>query len=73
MGAVVAWELFLLVAALGWQSVLEYAWHRLMHTRWCYTRMHKYHHHYKVQLCFFDRCDGDGSCPSTNLHAHTHT
>lgn len=41
-------ELLLLVAGLALQSVLEYWWHRLMHLRWCYVRMHKYHHFYKV-------------------------
>ena len=30
-----------------WQSAIEYAWHRAMHTPALYKRMHKYHHHYK--------------------------
>lgn len=44
----IAREAPLLVAALAWQSLLEYWWHRLMHTRWYFSRMHKFHHHYKV-------------------------
>lgn len=42
------WEVLLLLAALAWQSVLEYWWHRTMHLRWCYARMHRFHHFYKV-------------------------
>ena len=37
-----------LFKAVAWQSVLEYAWHRLMHTRRWYRTLHKLHHHYKA-------------------------
>ncbi|CAN0444313.1 unnamed protein product [Pylaiella littoralis] len=43
-----------LVLSLAWQSVLEYYWHRLMHLRPVYTRMHKYHHFYKSPEPFDD-------------------
>ena len=33
--------------AVLYQSVLEYYWHRLMHTKQFYATFHKYHHHYK--------------------------
>jgi sterol desaturase/sphingolipid hydroxylase (fatty acid hydroxylase superfamily) len=29
------------------EAVLEYYWHRLMHTKYFYAIAHKYHHHYK--------------------------
>ena len=36
-----------LARAVAMQCVLEYYWHRLMHMRWFYKTLHKYHHHYK--------------------------
>lgn len=36
-----------LCAAILWESVLEYYWHRLMHVPLFYSRFHKLHHHYK--------------------------
>ena len=44
-------DLFLAVA---WQSVLEYYWHRMMHTRYLYKTMHKYHHANKSPEPFDD-------------------
>ena len=35
------------VAAFALHNIAEYYWHRMMHHRWFYTRMHKIHHHYK--------------------------
>lgn len=34
-------------AAFAMHNVVEYYWHRLMHHRWFYARLHKIHHHYK--------------------------
>ena len=45
---------FGLGCALLLQSMLEYPWHRLMHTRFCYKRMHKYHHEYKSPVVYCD-------------------
>jgi len=42
------------VVAFAWQTVLEYGWHRLMHTRLCYRTMHKFHHYYKSPEPFCD-------------------
>ena len=35
------------LAAIMYQSVAEYYWHRLMHTKYFYKVFHKYHHFYK--------------------------
>ena len=43
-----------LLLAVMWQSVLEYYWHRLMHTKCCYKMMHKYHHANKSPEPFDD-------------------
>jgi len=43
-----------LLAALAWQSVLEYWWHCVMHTRLCYARLHRLHHFYKSPQPFDD-------------------
>ena len=43
-----------LLLAVAWQSILEYYWHRLMHTKYCYKRMHKYHHANKSPEPFDD-------------------
>jgi sterol desaturase/sphingolipid hydroxylase (fatty acid hydroxylase superfamily) len=40
--------------ALLLQSTLEYPWHRLMHYKYFYTRMHKYHHEYKSPVVYCD-------------------
>jgi sterol desaturase/sphingolipid hydroxylase (fatty acid hydroxylase superfamily) len=65
---VLMWELLLLVVALAWQSVWEYWWHRLMHQKWCYMRMHKFHHFYKVWResvdGWMDGLEGSGRVPS---------
>jgi sterol desaturase/sphingolipid hydroxylase (fatty acid hydroxylase superfamily) len=36
-----------LLGAVVFQSVVEYYWHRLMHTKLCYAQFHKLHHFYK--------------------------
>eukprot|EP00605_Chrysophyceae_sp_TOSAG23-4_P001585 GSChrysophyteH1.ASY1.ANO1.1740.1 assembled CDS len=43
-----------LLAAIIWQSFLEYWWHILMHQPIVYKTMHKYHHHYKAPEPFDD-------------------
>lgn len=43
-----------LFLALGLQSLLEYPWHRLMHTRFFYRRFHKIHHEYKSPCVYCD-------------------
>ncbi|EKX53146.1 sterol desaturase [Guillardia theta CCMP2712] len=40
--------------AVGWQSVLEYYWHRLMHLPFFYKHFHKMHHSYKSPQPFDD-------------------
>jgi sterol desaturase/sphingolipid hydroxylase (fatty acid hydroxylase superfamily) len=40
----VGWDLLL---AIIYQSIAEYYWHRLMHTKYFYSLFHKFHHHYK--------------------------
>ena len=40
--------------AICWQSVLEYYWHRMMHTNLFYATLHKYHHFYKSPEPFDD-------------------
>jgi sterol desaturase/sphingolipid hydroxylase (fatty acid hydroxylase superfamily) len=40
--------------ALLLQSALEYPWHRLMHHKFFYKRMHKYHHEYKSPVVYCD-------------------
>jgi len=42
------------VAAVGWQLVLEYYWHRMMHLPFFYRRFHKMHHRYKSPQPFDD-------------------
>ena len=42
------------VVAFVWQSVVEYWWHRLMHTHACYSTMHKFHHFYRSPEPFCD-------------------
>ncbi|CAM9327612.1 unnamed protein product, partial [Hapterophycus canaliculatus] len=43
-----------LVLSLIWHSVLEYYWHRFLHLRPVYRRLHKYHHYYKSPEPFDD-------------------
>ena len=43
-------------AATCWQSVLEYYWHRAMHWRWFYERLHKIHHFYVSPCAWCDLC-----------------
>lgn len=43
-----------LVAAVAWQSVLEYYWHLIMHVPAVYKRWHKLHHHNKRPRPFDD-------------------
>lgn len=40
--------------SLALQSVLEYYWHALMHTPWCYAHLHRFHHFYKAPQVFDD-------------------
>jgi sterol desaturase/sphingolipid hydroxylase (fatty acid hydroxylase superfamily) len=40
--------------AFSYQSILEYYWHLLMHTKHVYARWHKYHHFYKAPEPFCD-------------------
>jgi Delta7-sterol 5-desaturase len=42
------------LAAMAWENVAEYVWHRVMHTRFFYARLHKLHHHYKAPTPFDD-------------------
>lgn len=35
------------IIAVIYQSVVEYYWHRLMHWKYCYRYLHKFHHAYK--------------------------
>ena len=44
--------------AVVFQSVAEYYWHRLMHSKVFYSRLHKHHHFYKspevtLHFCVF--------------------
>jgi len=43
---------FLIIVA--YENIVEYYWHRLMHTKYCYGRFHKHHHHYKSPEPFDD-------------------
>lgn len=36
------------VLAVVYENVVEYYWHRLMHTKLFYGAFHKHHHHYKA-------------------------
>lgn len=45
---------FEFAASTALQCVLEYYWHVLMHTRWCYRHMHKIHHSNKAPEPFDD-------------------
>lgn len=36
------------------ENIVEYIWHLIMHTRFCYTRFHKFHHFYKAPEPFDD-------------------
>lgn len=36
------------------EHILEYYWHRLMHVRWFYVHLHKFHHYYKAPQPFDD-------------------
>lgn len=69
-------EGLLMLLVLGWQSILEYWWHRLMHVPWCYRRMHKFHHYYKVCVGMEQvggRSNDDSrSSPHTNTETPTH-
>lgn len=47
----ILWELF---AAVALEMVLEYYWHRLMHLRFVYRHLHKFHHYYKSPEPFDD-------------------
>ena len=40
--------------AVVYENVAEYVWHRAMHTRFLYTRLHKLHHYYKAPTPFDD-------------------
>lgn len=42
------------LAGTLFESVAEYYWHRIMHTRWFYARFHKLHHYYKSPAPFDD-------------------
>lgn len=42
------------VLAVIFENIVEYYWHRLMHTRYFYHKMHKYHHFYKSPEPFDD-------------------
>eukprot|EP00802_Teleaulax_amphioxeia_P022850 Tamp_23344.p1 GENE.Tamp_23344~~Tamp_23344.p1 ORF type:complete len:292 (+),score=35.44 Tamp_23344:48-923(+) len=42
------------IAAVAWQLVWEYYWHRLMHLPAFYRRFHKMHHYYKSPQPFDD-------------------
>jgi len=44
------------VKAVVWQSVAEYAWHRVMHGRYAYARWHKAHHAYTSPCVWCDLC-----------------
>jgi len=46
----VAW----LAVAYAWENVLEWAWHRSMHTPWLYRAMHHLHHYNKSPEPFDD-------------------
>ncbi|OQR88019.1 sterol desaturase [Achlya hypogyna] len=55
----------LLLQVLGacvFENTIEYYWHRILHTRAMYTRIHKVHHHYKRPRPFDDMymhpCEG---------------
>lgn len=39
--------LFEACIAMTYECIVEYYWHRLMHTKYCYGRFHKFHHFYK--------------------------
>ena len=41
----IVYDLFI---AFMYENIVEYYWHRLMHTRICYSYFHKYHHYYKA-------------------------
>lgn len=42
------WEVMIqFLLAVTYQSVVEYYWHRLMHWKYCYRYLHKFHHSYK--------------------------
>ncbi len=42
-------EVFLqFIVSIIYQSVLEYYWHRIMHWKYCYRYLHKFHHAYKA-------------------------
>jgi len=44
-----------LVVGVWWQEVAEYGWHAwLMHSKFCYRHLHKYHHFYKSPEVFDD-------------------
>lgn len=36
-----------LLSIILYENIIEYYWHRLMHTKYCYKHLHKYHHVYK--------------------------
>jgi sterol desaturase/sphingolipid hydroxylase (fatty acid hydroxylase superfamily) len=36
-----------ILVAISYESIVEYYWHRLMHTKIFYATFHKYHHFYK--------------------------
>ena len=43
-----------LVVACAFENITEYVWHRILHTRWLYARLHKLHHYYKAPTPFDD-------------------
>lgn len=42
------------IVAVVYQSIIEYYWHRLMHMKFFYKNLHKYHHYYKSPEVFDD-------------------
>eukprot|EP01138_Halocafeteria_seosinensis_P010069 gb/GECG01010282.1/.p1 GENE.gb/GECG01010282.1/~~gb/GECG01010282.1/.p1 ORF type:complete len:291 (+),score=18.06 gb/GECG01010282.1/:1-873(+) len=50
----VLWILGLTIFTVIHESVVEYYWHVMMHTRPCYRRFHKFHHYYTSPAPFDD-------------------